>query len=73
MALSYGTLTVSVAQNIAKHALSSITIIFIPDKEPKYRTVRLNTGHMATLARAAVKMAAVSGEGRKTEDLYLRR
>ena len=31
------------------HALSSITIIFIPDKEPKYRTVWLNTEHLATL------------------------
>jgi len=31
------------------HALSGISFIFIPDKEPKYRTVRLNTGHLATL------------------------
>jgi len=31
------------------HALSGITLIFIPDKEPKYRTVRLNIGHLATL------------------------
>src|SRR6218665_1262078 len=30
------------------HALSGITIIFIPDKEPKYRTVQLNTGYLAT-------------------------
>jgi len=31
--------------------LSGIGFIFIPlpDKEPKYRTVRLNTGHLATL------------------------
>ena len=42
---------VSVAQGILlfTHALSGITVIFIPDKEPKYRTVRLNTGHLATL------------------------
>jgi len=42
---------VSVAQNIElfTHALSIITIIFILDKEPKYRTVRLNTRHLATL------------------------
>ena len=42
---------VSVAQNIAlfTHALPDISIIFIPDKESKYRTVRLNTGHLATL------------------------
>ena len=39
---------VSVAQ-ILTHALSGITIIFISDKEPKYRIVRLNTGHLATL------------------------
>jgi len=41
---------VSVTQNIElfTHALSGITVIFIPDKEPKYRTVRLNTGHLAT-------------------------
>src|SRR6218665_505401 len=32
------------------HGLSDITIIFIPDKEPKYQTVRLNTGHLATLS-----------------------
>jgi len=39
------------AQNIElfKLALSGITIILIPDKDPKYRTVRLNTGHLATL------------------------
>jgi len=38
---------VSVAQNIEllSHALSGITIIFIP----KYWTVQLNTGHLATL------------------------
>src|SRR6218665_772581 len=29
--------------------ISGITIIFIPDKVPKYRTVRLSTGHLATL------------------------
>jgi|SRR6218665_2836856 len=42
---------VSVAQNIElfTRALSGITIIFIPDKKPNYRTVRLNTGHLATL------------------------
>ena len=40
-----------VAQNIELFtlALSGITIIHIPDKGPKYRTVRLNTGHLATL------------------------
>ena len=56
---NYRTLTVSLsgAQNIElfTHALSGITTIFIPDKDPKYRTVRLNTGHLATLrARCAV-------------------
>jgi|SRR6218665_2904051 len=44
---------VSVIQNIElfahTRALSVITIIFIPDKEPKYRTFRLNTGYLATL------------------------
>jgi len=42
---------VSVEQNIEPltHALSGITIISIPDKVRKYRTVRLNTGHLATL------------------------
>jgi len=49
----YWTLTVSmlVAQNIEllTHALSGITIILIPNKGPKYRTVQLNTGHLATL------------------------
>jgi len=41
----------SVAQNIElfTHALSGITIIFIPDKESNYRTVRLSTGHLETL------------------------
>src|SRR6218665_2019722 len=40
-----------VAQNIELFtlALSGITIILIPDKGPKYRTVRLNKGHLATL------------------------
>src|SRR6218665_2037328 len=40
-----------VAQNIELFtlALSGITIILIPEKGPKYRTVRLNTGHLATL------------------------
>jgi len=49
----YRTLTVSmlVAQNVELFtlALSGITIILIPDKSPKYRTVRINTGHLATL------------------------
>ena len=54
MALSkYRTLAMlmSMAQNfeLFTHALSGITIIFIPNKESKYRTVRLNTGHPATL------------------------
>jgi len=42
---------VSVAQNIEllTHALFGITIIFILYKEPKYRIVRLNTGHPTTL------------------------
>src|SRR6218665_1904548 len=30
------------------HVLCGITINIIPDKEPKYRTVRLSTGHLAT-------------------------
>ena len=40
-----------VAQNIEllTHALSGITSILISDKEPTYRTVQLNTGHLATL------------------------
>ena len=44
-------ITVSVAQNIElfTHALSGTTVIFIPYKESKYRTVWLNTGHLATL------------------------
>src|SRR6218665_3620094 len=50
---NYRILTVSmlVAQSIELFtlALSSITIILTPDKCPKYRTVRLNTGHLATL------------------------
>jgi len=50
----YQTLAVPVlvAQNIEllQHALSGITIISIPDKEPElYLTVRLNTGHLTTL------------------------
>src|SRR6218665_3375726 len=49
----YRTLTMSmlVAQNIELFTLllSGITIILIPDKGKKYRTVRLNTGHLATL------------------------
>ena len=32
------------------HVLSGITINIIPDKELKYRAVRLNTGHLATLS-----------------------
>jgi len=42
---------VSVAQNIElfTHAFSSITIVFILDKEPKYLTVQLNIRHLATL------------------------
>ena len=40
-----------VAQNIELFtlALSGITIILIPNIGPKYRTVRLNTGHLAAL------------------------
>jgi len=40
MSQKYQTLSVPVTQNIEMltHALSCITIIFIPDKEPKYRT-----------------------------------
>src|SRR6218665_2089667 len=53
----YRTLTVpmSVAQNIEllTSALSGITII-IPDKEPKYWTVRLNTGHLRSSPRLRV-------------------
>src|SRR6218665_2458796 len=50
---NYRTLTVSmlVAQNIELFtlALSGITFILTPDKGPKYRPVRLNTRHLATL------------------------
>jgi len=47
----YLILPVLVANNIEllTLALSGITAIFIPDKEPKYRTVRLKNGHLATL------------------------
>src|SRR6218665_1929207 len=49
----YRTLTMSmlVAQDIELFtlALFGITIILIPNKGPKHRTVRLNTGHLATL------------------------
>src|SRR6218665_345783 len=48
---------VSVAQNIelSTHTLSGITISFyIPDKEPKYRSVRLNTGHLAAYTVHAI-------------------
>lgn len=39
-----GTISVAAAQNIRLlAALSGITIIFVPDKEPKFRTVLLNT------------------------------
>jgi len=42
---------VSVSQNIElfTHALRGITITSIPDRQPKYQTVQLNTGHLATL------------------------
>ena len=54
----YRTLTVpmSIAQNIEllTSALSGITIIFIPDKEPKYWTLRLNTGHLRSSPRLRV-------------------
>ena len=42
------------AQNIElfTHVLSGNNINFIPDKESKYRTVRLNTGHLATIISA---------------------
>ena len=45
---------VSLAQTIElfTHVLSGITINIIPDKEQKYRTVRLNTGQLATLTAA---------------------
>ena len=48
----------SVAQNIElfrpTHVLSGYTLLFIPDKQPKYPrpTVQLNTGHLATLSAA---------------------
>jgi len=44
-------MSVSLAQTIElfTHVLSGITVNIIPDKEPKYQTVRLNTGHLATL------------------------
>ena len=43
---------VSLAQTIElfTHVFSGVTINIIPDKEQKYRTVRLNTGHLATLS-----------------------
>jgi len=60
----YWTLAVpmSVAQNIElfTHVLSGITIIFIPDKEPKYLTVRLNTGHLATLVSRSFHVKSTS-------------
>src|SRR6218665_2985560 len=43
------------------HALSGITFIFIPDKEPKYRTVRSNTLHLATLAIHANCLSCIFG------------
>jgi len=50
--------SVSLAQTIElfTHVLSGITINIIPDKEPKYQTVRLNTGRLATLRRQADKV-----------------
>jgi len=44
-------LLVSLAQTIElfTHVLSGITINTIPDTEPKYRTVWLNTGHLQHL------------------------
>jgi len=59
----YRTLSVpmTVAHNIEllTYALSGIrpTIIFIPDKESKYRTVRLNTRHLATILRAYLSVS----------------
>ena len=52
---------VPVAQNIElfTHALSGITVIFILDKESKYQTVRLNTGHLATLTIALHKVILI--------------
>src|SRR6218665_498787 len=56
----YRTLAVSeyVAQNneLFTHALSVITIILLPDKEPTYRTIRLNTRHLTTLNRRYIKL-----------------
>jgi len=53
LSTKYRTLSVpvSLAQTIEifTHALSGITINIIQDKEPKYRTVLLNIGHLATL------------------------
>jgi len=47
----YMTIPMLVAQTIEllTHVLSGIAIIFLPDKEPKCWTVRLNTGHWVTL------------------------
>ena len=48
---------VSLAQTIElfTHVLSGIIITITLDKEQKYRTVRLNTGHLATLATQQVE------------------
>src|SRR6218665_446807 len=50
----YRTVPVSLSQNIELfiHALSGI--IFTPDKEPKYRKVRLNSRHLATIVEAGL-------------------
>ena len=52
---SYNSSQVAVVMSVAHnfqlftHELSGITIIFVPNIEPKYRTARLNTGHLVTL------------------------
>jgi len=55
----------------AIYKLSGITIIFIPDKEPKYRTVLLNTGHLlATLSVGLNKTWAIYIEGSPNSEVY---
>jgi len=40
-----------VVREIPDKCMSGLAFIFKPDKSPKYRTVRLNTGQLATLSR----------------------
>jgi len=45
---SVGGRTFLILSYLLTHAVSGITIIFIPDKEPKYRIVQLKSGHLAS-------------------------